>query len=335
MSGYVTAASSAVPEKRFGALKYQINSKTHESPQVYSGNAHQIARALGGKVCGRNKVAAPGPGHSKHDNSMVLTLLSSGYVVHSFSGDDWQTCRDHINDRLGLGQFRPGRSRVVVPSYTFQPLFAEELKPRPGPPTAIVVRPAPAPTPDVERVAKFERAKRLWTESAPLPSTLGWHYLTEIRGLAIDRLGDLSHALKWHDGERAIIARVVDPLRNEGTGVHRVYLNGDGTKDRRLLLAGSGVIKLTADEDVTTGLHIAEGIEKSLALMLCGLKPMWCAVSAGEIAKLPVLNGIDCLSIMADAGNAGERAAAECRQRWESAHREVVVSFPSPKGIST
>jgi len=126
---------------------------------------------------------------------------------------------------------------------------------------------------------------------------------------------------------------VVDPsLPNAATGVHRIYLNKDGTKDRRLLLAGSGVIRLTPDEDTTTGLHVAEGIEKSLALMLHGFVPMWCAVSAGELSKLPVLSGIEHLTIFADADEAGERAAEQCRERWLSADCEVLVISPKEYG---
>src|SRR5262249_49555790 len=167
-------------------------------------NAHQAARALGGRVCGRNKISAPGPGHSKHDQSMLVTLLSTGYVVHSFAGDDWKTCRQHVNDRLGLA---PRYANLCISNHS-----------------AILHSDLPAPSPDIERVAKFERAKRLWTQSAPLSGTLGHTYLTQHRGLDVDRL-QLDHALKWHGGERCIVARVVYPLRNEAAGVHRIYLH--------------------------------------------------------------------------------------------------------------
>ncbi|HXN88835.1 MAG TPA: AAA family ATPase [Methylocella sp.] len=74
------------------------------------------AQALGGDVSGR-AVLAPGPGHSAHDRSLSVTpddRAPNGFLVNSFSGDDWQACRDHVLARLGLPAFTPqapGRDR--------------------------------------------------------------------------------------------------------------------------------------------------------------------------------------------------------------------------------
>jgi putative DNA primase/helicase len=49
-----------------------------------------IAGALGGTVVGRS-VTCPGPGHSRGDRSLSVTLSLSaadGFVAHSFAGDD-------------------------------------------------------------------------------------------------------------------------------------------------------------------------------------------------------------------------------------------------------
>ena len=71
------------------------------------------ARVLGGVVCG-HRVLAPGPGHSKHDRSLVVFIdpnSSDLFRVHSHAGDDWKTCRDHVKSRLGIAdsleQYRP------------------------------------------------------------------------------------------------------------------------------------------------------------------------------------------------------------------------------------
>jgi hypothetical protein len=64
----------------------------------------QIARALGGEVCG-NQVSAPGPGHSPKDRSLSIKLDASapeGFVVYSFAGDEAICCRDYIREKLGL-----------------------------------------------------------------------------------------------------------------------------------------------------------------------------------------------------------------------------------------
>ena len=69
-------------------------------------NCTSLARRLGGEVtCGH--VVAPGPGHSKHDRSLAVFLDPSSpdhFRVHSFAGDDWRTCREYVQARLGLGE---------------------------------------------------------------------------------------------------------------------------------------------------------------------------------------------------------------------------------------
>lgn len=75
------------------------------------------ARALGGEVSG-NSVRAPGPGHSRIDRSLSVTVSHSspdGFVVFSHAGDDWQACRDYVRGKVGLSPFRPGQAPNVAP----------------------------------------------------------------------------------------------------------------------------------------------------------------------------------------------------------------------------
>ena len=46
------------------------------------------------------------------------------------------------------------------------------------------------------------------------------------------------------------------------------------------------------------------------------------------IERLPVLDGIDCLTVHADFDNRGMDAAQVCVDRWIAAGREAVISFP-------
>src|SRR5215208_3706519 len=72
--------------------------------------ARELARVLGGNIAGRDKVLAPGPGHSPKDRSLQVTLSASspdGLLVHSFCGDDWKLCRDYVRQRLGLRGWQP------------------------------------------------------------------------------------------------------------------------------------------------------------------------------------------------------------------------------------
>src|SRR6267143_983831 len=69
-------------------------------------DARSVALALGGEVCSRDAVLAPGPGHSRRDRSLSIKLDPSardGFVVHSFAGEDPLVCRDHVRNALSLG----------------------------------------------------------------------------------------------------------------------------------------------------------------------------------------------------------------------------------------
>jgi putative DNA primase/helicase len=63
-----------------------------------------LARDLGGVVAGGG-VLCPGPGHSRKDRSLSVRPApghADGFIVFSHAGDDWQTCRDYVRERLGL-----------------------------------------------------------------------------------------------------------------------------------------------------------------------------------------------------------------------------------------
>ena len=76
-------------------------------------------------------------------------------------------------------------------------------------------------------------------------------------------------------------------------------------------------------------LGITEGIEDGLAVLLSGWSPVWAATSAGAISRLPVLAGIDVLTIFADADDAGLAAAETCCARWQSAGIEARIATPA------
>jgi putative DNA primase/helicase len=92
-----------------------------------------------------------------------------------------------------------------------------------------------------------------------------------------------------------------------------------------MMLGRAGVIRLSPDEDVTTGLGITEGIEDGLRVLLAGGSPVWACGSAGGIDGFPVLLGIECLTVFADNDDAGIRAAKRCEQRWHDAGEECRV----------
>ena len=62
--------------------------------------------------------------------------------------------------------------------------------------------------------------------------------------------------------------------------------------------------------------------------------PMWAAGSTSQLAKFPVLNGIECLTILADndENEASVHAASSAYWRWKDAGRDVHIRQPKERG---
>ncbi|MCO4881563.1 toprim domain-containing protein [Paraburkholderia caribensis] len=129
-----------------------------------------------------------------------------------------------------------------------------------------------------------------------------------------------------------LVALVTDVLTGVPISLHRTWVNADGSKSDvdppRLLLGGhrkaGGVIRLWPDEYLTQGLAIAEGIETALSLARV-FQPAWAMIDAGNLGKLPVLAGVDALTIAVDDDPAGIRAADTCAERWAWCDRDVTL----------
>lgn len=254
-------------------------------------NLRQAAIALGGDVAGRNRILCPGPGHSRRDRSLSVTFNGADFLVHSFAGDDFRECRDHVKAVLGL---------------------SDDEKPVPVAPVIDV---------DPERLARQKTAADIWERSIPITGTLAETYLAS-RGLSYD--GD---ALRFYPGGRAMVALITDAITGEAIGLHRTFLDRDGNRTRKMMLgqAAGGVVRLSSDDEVTSALGIAEGIETALAVPF---RPVWACLSAGQLAAFPVLAGIEALTIFADQDATGIKAANDCGERWHLAGREVTMAAP-------
>lgn len=292
------------------------NPSTTKSP--FNIDAIAAARALGGDARG-SSIVCPGPGHSRRDRSMAVLLdpaAPDGFVVFSFAGDDPITCKDHVREALGLPAWRPGskvsaRATVPAPVAVSGDRSREELHGKRD---------------DAAERISYALAST-WSPVQPLSGTLGERYLIDNRRLDISGI-ELGRALGWHCGIKAVVALMTDPVSARPCGVHRTFLNPDSTKRERKMLGRQGVVRLSPDEDVTTGLGICEGTEDGIAILLSGWAPIWAATSAGAIAGFPVLAGVECLTIFADADDAGQAAAATCAARWREAGCEVDIRAP-------
>ena len=170
-------------------------------------------------------------------------------------------------------------------------------------------------------------ALRIWSEAQPIRGTLGEIYLALVRGLDVARI-DVEHALRWHARAQAVVGLMTHAVTGEAVGIHRTFVNPDGTKRDRKMLGRQGVVRLSLDDTVTTSVGITEGVEDALAVMLSGWQPVWAATNSGAIARFPVLPGIETLTIFADADDAGLRAAETCQDRWREAGREAAIVVP-------
>jgi hypothetical protein len=219
------------------------------------------------------------------------------------------------------------------------------------------IRLPPAPpskaTPELEGQARLNQAlaKAYAREIGPVRGSPGEQYLREIRQIDTDAVADVlerTDAIGWHPSVRlyepdhslhdqklgCIIGIMTDPVTAKPTGaISRTYLGPDGKKIGKAKTLGrpAEIIRLTPDEDVLGGLHIAEGLETALTGMSKGLRPMWATGSTSIMARFPVVSGIETLTIVTDNDDngAGQRACEECAARWHAAGREVFIIEPS------
>jgi hypothetical protein len=282
-------------------------------------NPRAVARALGGEAMGCN-VLAPGPGHSRADRSLSVKIdaaAGDGFLVHSFAGDDPVACRDYVRDAIGLS--KQARAGIQSPPRSRRP----------------------HPTKSDDEAANIGLALRIWNEAHDPRGTVVETYLHSRKlVLSNDLCGDVLRfhpALKFNGASvPGMVALFRDVKTDEPCGIHRTLLDRNGRKLGRRMLgrAKHAAIKLDADEDVTLGLVMAEGVETGLAARLAGFRPVWALGSAGALPGFPVLPGIQAINILGeiDDGGANHRAAQACTARWMASNREAFIIAPLSAG---
>jgi putative DNA primase/helicase len=300
-------------------------------------SARQVAAALGGKVAGRNKVTCPGPGHSRHDQSLLVSLdagAPEGFTVHSFAGDDWRECRDYVRRKLGLPDWQPGDEQDRrVPSSRIKKWDEDSMEREMGP------RPR---TEDDE--LRIKLARDVWNEAKDPRGTLVEQYLTEHRKLKLP--DELAGAVlrfhprcPWHDentGKTIRVPAMIAAFRSidddEITAVHRIRLNPDTADkiDRRMLgIVHRAAVKL--DCKPKGELTIGEGIETAMAAREYDYRPCWALGSVTAISWFPIIEGVKRLFILGETGEASKEAIKLCAKRWKRAFRHVEAVY-SPIG---
>lgn len=197
------------------------------------------------------------------------------------------------------------------------------------------------PVASFKRESLSEYGTELLGACTALHGTIGEAYLLA-RGCVIPPAdsdlrfhASLKHPATDYAGP-ALVALVTHAATRAPLTLHRTWIRADGRKagiePPRMLLGGhskrGGVIRLWPDETVTTGLALAEGIETALSLAH-DYAPVWSAIDAGNLAALPVLDGIEVLVIGADHDPAGITAATACADRWAAARVDVRIIAPA------
>jgi hypothetical protein len=196
-----------------------------------------------------------------------------------------------------------------------------------------------------EPLPDADRWRYPWQRARPIARTIAEAYLAR-RGLRFD--DPESRALRFAarrarqspTGELeyhpALLAALSDVHSGEQVGILNIYLRPDGSdrvRDRKGKTvtgrAKSAAVMLAPFDEPTYGLTICEGAETGIALLMAGLSPVWACGGAGLLRWLPVLGGIECLTVAADADEPGERGAAAVMARWRQVGREVVIIAPS------
>jgi Toprim domain len=211
-----------------------------------------------------------------------------------------------------------------------------------GPTRPISQTSAYSPDLKEDRFRNRWRALVLWQEAVSIVETIVIRYLARRtildQALAIDNT-----VLRFHPScpfgavrYPCLLALMRDVRTNEPCAIQRTALTKAGDKIDRMTLGpkSRAAIKLSADEDVTMGLTVGEGLETVLSAMQLDFGPAWAVGDAGNVRTFPVLSGVECLTIIVDNdyGGTGQRAALECSSRWTSAGREVFRIIPDRRG---
>jgi putative DNA primase/helicase len=291
-----------------------------------------LQRALGDEI-NSGQLLCPGPGHSRNDRSLSVRPTPDGrdFVVFSHAGDDFRDCRDYVRERLGWPRWQPGdeRNRRVAPS-RLKAFDRAALDAESGP------RPRTA-----DELTRIARAAAIWGEAEDPRGTLVEKYLAS-RALILDDAvaGNVLRyhpACPWRDensGRTIFIAALIACFTSidDGavTAVHRIRLDQPERwpKTERMML---GVVRRAAVmlDQANGTLAVGEGIETCLAGRQLGYAPAWALGSVGNITRLPVLDGVQQLSILGETGEASAGAVRECGARWHAAGRKVRVVMPS------
>jgi hypothetical protein len=307
-------------------------------------SAETIFRALGGQRQGAGfvvhcPISSHGQGRGDRSPSLSVCDGESGrLLVYCHAGCDYRDVLHELRRRGLLESLR--RYEDYPGAKTLETSRRREAR--------------------VEAERNQASARRIIAGLQPLSGTHGERYLTEIRRIETSAIRDLLErvdAIGWHPsvcfnqpdpakpnhefhGQRlgAIIGIMTDAVTMRPTGaISRTYITADLRKVGKAKTLGNprGIIRLSRDEDVAEGLHLAEGLETALTVIAkFQLRPTWAAGDTDIMRSFPLLGGIGYITLAADHDRKGqgEAAARDVANRWREAGREARILLPTEIG---
>jgi putative DNA primase/helicase len=270
-----------------------------------------LLRALRAKKVGDNW-SARCPAHDDRTPSLSLTERDNKVLVHCFAGCSQQQVIGALQDR-GIWPENPRH---------FQPKPTVQCGSSAG----------------YQSADKTRMAMRIWDETQPAIGTLVQHYLVS-RGITLPPPECLRyHPSLWHlkGGFWPAMVSLVTDVGGTPRGIQRTYLSQDGhgkapvdPKKPMLGPCSGGAARLAEPGDT---LLVGEGVETVLSAMQATSLPGWAGLSTSGLVALELPTQIRSITILADADDAGERAAQAGAYRWQREGRHVRIARP-PKGM--
>jgi len=196
--------------------------------------------------------------------------------------------------------------------------------------------PAPAAPSGIPRVDHSHEIARIIAGCVPIVGTVAQRYLGERRLedpgcpdlLFNDDLSDFDTKRGWC----GMVALVRNGVGERTGGIHRTYLLDDGSAKappgkKMLGPVSAGSVRLAPPGD-DGHLGVAEGIETALSARAIFNIPTWAALSADGLRRWEWPTGINQVTVFADAGTAGQQAAADLVGRLKEGGIPTAIVSP-------
>lgn len=265
-----------------------------------------IVRERGGELyAGGRKAVVPGPGHSRNDRSLSLSLGEGGRVLfNSFANDSVRDCMEY----LGL---EPGEGRQSTPAERARERALREHERR------------------TAEAADLALCRTIWDGSQRLDGSPAETYLWS-RKLLLEGVSDIAYhpaAPRWKwpkDGEpiptHPAMVAVVRDVRGAPKGLHLTFIKPDGSGkafgDRsRLMFGPVGGHAVQIGRPADGVLAVGEGIETCGAYATLKGLACWPALSTAGVSSFVVPPRVRRLVIAADNDKGGMAAAVALAER--------------------